>query len=204
VSAFLTERELDLADRVARRFASGNREWVEYDDLYQECVIWFIENADKAAEYIEQEQDNKLWAAVSNRARAYVAREKAARSGYEPEDQFHYSIGLVEDLLPLLFEDSWREPAARADSSGSSSRSNPREGNNLVAMVADVRTGYEKLGVGDQDIIEKIYGGGDPRNNVADEAAILGITPEAMKKRIRRSIGRLRKPLGGPNIRREE
>jgi hypothetical protein len=203
VSTYLTEQELDVADRVARRFAASNREWVEYDDLYQECVIWFLENQAKATEYIENEQDNKLWASVSNKARAFVAREKAQRSGYEPEDQFHYSIGLVEDLLPLLFENAWREPAARADSSGSAARANPREGNNLVAMVADVRTGYEALGVGDQDLIKNIYGGGDPRKNVADEAAILGISPDAMRKRIRRSIGRLRKPLGGPFVRSE-
>lgn len=229
-----SDEEMQMADRVARRFLSGNKGFVEYEDLYQECLTWFVEHPRKAAEYAEDERKGgaMLWQALSNTCRDYVRQERAAKSGYSPDDQYFYSIGMVQNMLPLIFNNDFTsqavvnvvdrsaEPEKDLDQrklGGSSLQESVgapavmprrprgyRTTSDIPEMVADVKVGYESLTEQDKALLENIYGSGDPRKNMTDEAAILGITREALAARVRRACGRLRKPLGGSPPRREE
>lgn len=188
-----TDEEMELADRAARRHTG---QWAEYDDLRQECLIWFVENEGTWVRWQEEgNYEHKVRASLANHCKRYIMQEKAARSGYSPEDQFFYSIGMVNDLMPLIFG----EPDVLVNNGQTEAKppANPQENNNLQAMIADIKVGYEALSDADKLMLGAVFDGGDPRRNLADEAAVLGISRDAMDKRVRRALGRLRKPLGG-------
>lgn len=221
--------EMELAHTVAKRMSSGQQGYAEYSDLYQECLVWFVEHERTAQEYNEDGRRGrgKMFAALRNQCRQYIRAQRAARDGYSPDDQFYYSIGMIETLLPFIFgnmdypvdngtdsgANSQRARDIRQDwakvfeaGSNEQGRKNPdtinRKGrsngqSDLPAMVADVAVGYHTLNETDRDLLANIYASGDPRQNMQDEAAHLGITVDAMRERKRRAIGRLRKPLGG-------
>lgn len=57
--------------------------------------------------------------------------------GYDPDDQFFYTPGLVRELLPMAL--TGPVPPARGLAEQSSTPGDPATGGNLQAMILDVR-----------------------------------------------------------------
>lgn len=187
---------------VARQLRSRYRDFVEYEDVQQELYIWYIKNHRKVAAW-EEEHHEKSVARLVNRSlrnagEKYCRKQKAEMSGYEPDDEFFYSIPMVADMLQLYFDPDWMEPAAIQLGTVSSGKP-AEEGWNLQAMVADVGKCYEQMPTADQHLLREVYGGEVPvRDAIAWLALEWECTPNAADHRIRRVLGRLRAKLGGP------
>lgn len=187
---------------VSRQLRSKYRDFCEYEDIQQELYIWYIKHHTKVEKWEEELHEKSVARLVAkslrNAGERYCRRQKAMLTGYEPEDEFFYTIPMVTDMLQLYFDPEWMEPRAIELTTSSSGKA-PNEGWNLQAMVADVGRGYESLSASDQHLLREVFGGEVPvRDAIAWYALEWGITENAADHRIRRIVGRIRAKLGGP------
>lgn len=197
----LTEADHAAVASAARQLKSRYRDFCEYEDIQQELYIWLLHHYDKVEEwratFHERTAERYTVKSLRNAGEKICRREKASQSGYEVDDEFFYSIPMVADMLQLYFDPDWMAPTV--DVTHESDKRPPQEGGNLVAMLADVGMAYEAMPLFDRELLRRIYDGGTPvRDAIAYEASGAGIAHDAMDKRIRRVIGRLRQKLGGP------
>ena len=190
-----------LVSSVSRQLRS-RYQMCEYADIQQELYVWYVQHHHKVAQW-EEEYHPKTAArftakSLRNCGERYCRKEKAAKEGYEVEDEFFYSIPMVADMLQLYFDPDWTSPRG-IELGKSPSGAPPEEGGNLMAMVADVGKAYEAMSPSDQCLLAGVYDGTVPvRDAIADLALSWGITHGAADRRIRRILGRLRTKLGGP------
>jgi hypothetical protein len=187
---------------IARQLRGKYRGFVELEDIQQELYIWYVRNHHKVSLWEEEHHEKSAARLVAkslrNHGEKYCRREKASVSGYEPEDEFFYTIPMCADMLQLYFDPEWMEPRALELTTTSSGKP-ANEGWNLQAMVADVGRAYEALPASDRDLLQEVYGGAVPvRDAIAWKALEWDITANAADHRIRRVVGRLRAKLGGP------
>lgn len=186
---------------VSRQLRSRYRDYCEYEDIQQELYIWYIKHHRKVEAWQEQYHEKSvarlLAKSLRNHGEKYCRQEKAAVVGYEPDDEFFYTIPMVADMLQLYFDPDWSAPRAIEMTTTSSGKA-PNEGWNLQAMVADVGKAYEALPASDQALLREVYEDGNPRDAIAFLALQWDITPNAADHRIRRVVGRVRAKLGGP------
>ena len=205
----ITEADWVLCQEVAARIADGWQGYVEAEDLEQECLIWFLEHPKYATEYRDNGKsgERKLRNSLVNKARKYAIREKAARSGYDQEAEYYYSLEEIERLLPPFFSRDWMGSGLMTmpESGRSSNRPIPSEGNNLVVKLADIAKAFKRLSTHQQLLLKRIYGEpGDYRLLLNQEASRNGVTVNTQRQRIRRVLGRMRKTLGGKRPYRDE
>lgn len=186
----------------SRQLRSRYRDYCEYEDIQQELYIWYIKNHERVAAWEEQYHEKSVARLVAkslrNAGEKYCRKQKALSVGYEPDDEFFYTIPMVADMLQLYFDPEWMEPRAIELTTSSSGKA-PNEGWNLQAMVADVGRAYEALPASDQHLLREVYGGNVPvRDAIAWYALEWGITQNAADHRVRRVVGRVRAKLGGP------
>jgi len=187
---------------VSRQLRSRYRDFAEYEDIQQELYIWYVKNHRKVARWEEEHHEKSVARLVAkslrNHGEKYCRREKAAAVGYEPDDEFFYTIPMVADMLQLYFDPEWMEPPGMQLTTTSGGKP-PQEGWNLQAMVADVGKCYEQMPEADRKLLHEVYGGEVPvRDAIAWLALEWEVTPNAADHRIRRVLGRLRAKLGGP------
>lgn len=189
---------------VAKRLRSRYHPFVEYEDLQQELYIWYLKSGHrKLKEWQEQHVEKSVQRLVTkslwNAGEKYARKEKALQTGYEPEDEFFYSIPMVADMLTLYLDPDWTAPRGITyDNIQVASGKPSSEGSfNLQTMVADVGKAYEALSESDKGLLSRVYTG-DPREVIAVLALEWNITPNAADHRVRRVVGRIRAALGGP------
>jgi len=206
--AEFTELDNAAVASASRILTSRYRAYCEYEDIQQELYVWMVKKYDKVLEwreeYSEKHAERMLVRALRNAGERYCRDEKAQQTGYEPSDEFFYTIPMVSDMLQLYFDPDWTAPAALQLTQTSGGKP-PQEGWNLQAMVADVGKGYSHLSRTDQELLKRVFGGEVPvRDAIALEALWWGITVGAADRRIRRVVGRIRSQLGGPRPWRNE
>lgn len=197
--------ELIPADHAAvasatRQLMSRYRGHVSYEDVQQECYVWLLSNYHKAVLWREEREhpEQMIVKALRNAGEKYCRNEKAEHDGYLPEDEFFYSIPMVRDLLILSFDKDWMMPGSvQLDAVRSGTPSN--EGGNLMAMVADVGRALSTLAPHDREVLSRVYDTKDPDQEIAVLALEWDVTTKAADMRVRRTLGRLRAALGGPN-----
>ena len=181
------------------------RNFVDYEDLQQECYLWLFLNNEKVTKWREEKSvrhaERTIIKALRNAAERYARKEKAAQQGYEPEDEFFYSLPMCADLLQLYFTPDWMVPAGRDLTNDKVTTGKPsNETGDLMTMVADVGRAYEALPAHDRGLLAFVYNG---ERVVSDAIAFLSleweVTYSAANSRVRRVMGRLRDKLGGPN-----
>lgn len=183
-----------------RQLMSRYRGHVSFEDVQQECYVWLIANYHKVMTWREEREhaEQTLVKALRNAADRYCRQEKAEHDGYVPEDEFFYSIPMVRDLLTLSFDPDWMMPGSmQLDAVRSGTPAN--EGGNLMTMVADVRRALGTLTPHDRELLARVYDTRDPDQEIAVLALEWDVTTKAADMRVRRTLGRLRAALGGPN-----
>lgn len=101
------------------------------------------------------------WSVVKpeDEARIHQERTKARRLGYELDDVFWYTPGLVEQLIPMAAKPDWKPTDETLDQNGKPGRSKPaREGGDLLAMVMDVRRAAKAVGWNPNAIVDYLGG----------------------------------------------
>lgn len=196
----------DIVPSVGSSIARRYRQWVERDDVVQECYTWAMMRADHYYEMLSEE--NKLQRTINEKriiwqmrrhAERYVRKEKARKAGYKITDEAFYEAAVISQLLPhvitSVIDGTVLEQAQQLIDDGQPRRpSAPAEGGNLLAMLIDIKKAYIKLDIEDKDIlIQRHY------NNLTlqDMATYLGCAVSTADRRCQSALRKLQNLLGG-------
>ena len=182
------------------------RQWVERDDVKQECMQWALIRT----EYINSQlsepdtdkrrhNEQKLAWQMSRAAERYCRKEKAAKSGYQLGDEAYYQTFIVGQLLPFVIasvldgtvleqaQDMVRDGQPKGTSS-------PAEGGNLLAMLLDIKRGYEQLDAETQRILTLRY---HENFTLEQIGGVLGCHTSTADRKCNRALRELIRKLGG-------
>jgi DNA-directed RNA polymerase specialized sigma24 family protein len=197
VTEEITAEEIKLARQGALSAYRSGRGVVESQDLVGEANLWLVSHMPKVVQWRDQGRHgrNKLRNACRQRCLTIIAKERQRRSGLEPGDAFYYSAQIIRELLPDIFDvDDWNN-TSMAMSSEVRSPSRPSEGNNRLAMIADIRSAFYSLSQKDQDFLMDLYkDGGLPVDVVA---TTWEVTERTVKRRDDRIMEKMVERLGG-------
>lgn len=196
----------DLIKGAAHSVARRYRHYTTAADLSQDLFVFALSRATQLNEELTEAEGNskeeykwvqrKVAARLRRAAERSARKEKAARSGYLAADEYFYDTTQIAQLLPaaLQFE---QEGALLVDQieEGPKAPKAPAEGGNLLAMVVDIRTAYDKLELDDQQMLEQRYGSSPML--LKDMAEAWNISDSQVDRRIQSALRRLIDNLGG-------
>lgn len=192
-----TPQEMKLSRQGALSAARSARGLVSADDLVQEAALWMIQHYDKVSHWRTQGRhgENKLRNACRQRCLTVVARERRVKSGLTKGDTFYYSMQIIREVLPDIWdEDDWNGGGVRY-SADIKAPTRPSEGNNRLAMIADIRSAFYSLKKTEQQLLEALYRDGGL--DVEIVAVSLDVHPRTVKRREVRVMDKMVEGLGG-------
>jgi DNA-directed RNA polymerase specialized sigma24 family protein len=196
----------DIAPSVAYAVHRQFKQWVEREDVKQECMQWAMQRVDYINSQLSEpdtetrrHNEQKIAWQMSRAAERYCRKEKSVKSGYQLGDEAFYQTAILGQLLPFVIAsvldgtvlEQAQEMIRDGQPKGSSS---PAEGGNLLAMLLDIKRGYLKLSEEHQRILVLRY-----HENLTLEqiGAILGCHFTTADRRCTRALQALNNELGG-------
>lgn len=196
----------DIAPSVANAVYKQFRNFVERDDVKQECMQWAMARVDYIQSQLaepdtEQRRHNeqKIAWQMSRAAERYCRKEKATKSGYQTTDEAYYQTAMLGQLLPFVIAsvidgtvlEQAQEMIRDGQPKGSSS---PAEGGNLLAMLLDIKKCYQKLEEEDKRVLMLRY-----HENLTLEriGEVLGCHRSSADRRCHHALRELNALLGG-------
>ncbi len=182
--------ELDVAEinRVAKQAATAAARRVSgssVDDLAQSCWVWVMSNEGRILEWGQDEYGGtgRLYKSLYHYCLDQAQRDLAQRTGYRASDNYYYSVHQLRCLLPWWFEEGRSDPPAVL----------PDRDAKL-----DMDAGWKGLSEADRRLLARAFDG-DPEPGELYQALAVewGISDEAARKRVERSIRRLQQQIGG-------
>ena len=159
----------DLVPSVVTVVHRRYRKYVDRADLTQEAYAWVMTRVTYFNGLLEDENDavrlinQKRIAFQMRRAiERYARKEKAARSGYQTNDESFYDTVTIAQLLPYVIasvvNDTAIEQAQNLINDGTPRKpAAPAEGGNLLATLIDIKRSYESLDEDDKNILRLRY-----------------------------------------------
>ena len=196
----------DLVPSVAGTIYRRYRQWVEREDVVQECYAWAMNRASHYAELLNEENtiqrvinEKRIAWQMRRHAERYSRKEKAKKSGYQIGDESFYDTVLLGQLLPHVIasvvDGTVLEQAQNLINDGQPRKpSAPAEGGNLLALLIDIKKAYLKLDIVDKDILIKRY---HESFTLEQMAEYLGCATSTADRRCQSSIRKLQNLLGG-------
>ena len=150
---------------IHRRF----RAYTEKADLMQEAWSFTLSRGNQFNELLSDESEvqrkwneKKIAWQIRRHLERYARKEKAAKSGYHINDEAYYDTITIAQLLPFVIKahvtDTALEQSQILVNDGTPRKpAAPAEGGNLLAMLVDIKKGYERLDKFDQDILRLRY-----------------------------------------------
>lgn len=194
----LTDRELQIITQGATNAHKAQREFVPLPDLINEGVLWCLEHPKKVELWREKGKygENLLRHSVKQKCLSHVAKERRRVYRLERDDIAYYNPAVVREILPDIFDiDDWMTSSTASDMDKVSGLSRPSEGNNRLAAIVDVKSGFESLSDDDKTLLSELYADGGLSHQVL--AATLEVTERTVQRREERAIQRLVDRLGG-------
>lgn len=181
-----------VADEYYKKFNMVDRE-----DIRQSLYEWFVLHPLKLTEweaFSKKSAQNLLYRSLRNQALDYCQFWKAKTLGYEMSDVFFYDAAVVEAILPsVLRGDVTEAPKLNLGMPGKPSA--PAEGGNLMAMMAEIKGAFIKLGDEDRNILYQKHANSLTYGAIAEELKLP--SDDAARMRHKRAIKRLITRLGG-------
>lgn len=182
--------------------------YVEIEDMRQECFAAALEKQDRMVGWLRRDGqgnikqgERSILKFFHKRAEKYAREQKAQALGYEPDDEYFYQSVLIESLISVLSTGDY-ELAGQildpADVGGRRKKSLPSEGNNIVALVADVERAFKTLSERDQQVLMLKYGSALSSQEIADQ---MGVTRQRIDQLLHRGVRKMVEVLGGENPR---
>ena len=196
----------DIVFSVARTIFSRYRNFVEREDVVQECWSWYYSRAEHFNQLLSEENtvqrvinEKRMAWQMKRHAERYARREKATRSGYKLTDEAFYDTVVIAQLLPhviaSVIDNTVLEQAQNLINDGQPKKqSAPAEGGNLLATLIDIKKAYLKLDVVDKDILIKRY---HENLTLQELATYLECATSTADRRCQNSLRRLQNNLGG-------
>lgn len=159
----------DLVASVTTSIYRRYRQWVEREDINQECYAWYFSRVDHFNELLSEENtvqrtinEKRIAWQMRRHLERYCRKEKANKSGYKPGDESFYETIVIAQLLPhviaSIIDNTVLEAAQNLINDGQPRKqAAPAEGGNLLAILIDIKKAYLKLDVVDKDILIKRY-----------------------------------------------
>lgn len=169
---------------------------LERSDLEQECWVWAITHPAKLSEYLSEAEDGgmgRIRRSMTNAARRWAETERAAASGYSPDDVYWYSITELGVLLGAAL-DPYGAQVGRGDDEPARG-GDPAVAGNWVTLLTDVRRAYDALGLGDRELLAQRYSYGLLDREMA---SLHGVGTSTVDRWLKRALRHLQDQLGGP------
>jgi DNA-directed RNA polymerase specialized sigma24 family protein len=196
----------DIIYSVTKTIVSRYRNFVERDDVIQECWSWYYSRIKHFNELLSEENtiqrvinEKRVAWQMKRHAERYARREKATKSGYKLADEAFYNTVTIAQLLPhviaSVIDNTVLEQAQIVINDGQPRKqAAPAEGGNLLATLIDIKRAYLKLDVVDKDILIKRYN----ENLTLQELSVyLECAISTADRRCQNALRRLQNNLGG-------
>lgn len=196
----------ELATSVAYAIHRRYKNWVERDDVTQECIAWAITRSAYITEQMSVEDAKQLehnerriaWQ-MKRAVERYARKEKANKSGYQINDEVYYQTFTLGQLLPFVIAsiidgtvlEQMQEMINDGQPRGSSS---PSEGGNLLAALIDIKKCFLKLDQKDQTVLRMRHYDNATLQQIAQ---YLECATSTADRRVSNSLRRLQDELGG-------
>ena len=196
----------ELAPSVAYAIHRRYKNWVERDDVAQECIAWAItrnayitdQMSVEDPQQLEHNQRRIAWQ-MKRAVERYARKEKANKSGYQINDEVYYQTFTLGQLLPFVIAsvidgtvlEQMQEMINDGQPRGSSS---PAEGGNLLAALIDIKKCFMKLDQKDQTVLRMRHYDNATLQQIAQ---YLECAVSTADRRCSNSLRRLQDELGG-------
>jgi len=134
------------ASQVSRRY----REYVTFEDLYQEAISWVLAHPGTVQARLDDGRrgSTRLTGQIAGFIVGLARKEKAQAIGYNPDDEAFYTRGMVEALLPAVWDDNYMEsPPSQDGGEYQKQKSDPSTSGTWLAMACDVRKAWGVSGM---------------------------------------------------------
>ena len=199
---------LELASSVTTTIYRRYKNYVEKDDIKQECVAWAIGRTAYINEQMSELDDEKrkhnesrIAFQMRRAAERYARKEKASKSGYQTTDEAYYESAKLGQLLPFVIasvvDGTVLEQIQQMIQDGQpKGKSSPSEGGNLLATLIDIKRCFLKLDIEDQNILRLRH---FDSLTLKEIAAQMECAVSTADRRCQHSLRRLIELLGGPS-----
>ena len=196
----------DLVPSVANTIYRRYKNHLEKDDIKQELMAWAMTRAadhtEDLMEPIEERRrhnEQRIAWQMKRAGERYARKEKAAKSGYQTNDEVYYESATLGQLLPFviasIIEGTVLEQAQEMINDGQpKGSSSPAEGGNLLANLIDIKRGYLKLDQDDQTILRMRH---HESFTLQQLAGVLECAISTADRRCEQALRRLQDNLGG-------
>jgi RNA polymerase sigma factor (sigma-70 family) len=196
----VTEFAAVAAAPVHRNF----NKFIDFDDLKQSACEFAVKKKSKIIEYLDREDKQERRqgeAALIKMLRRHcdrVARkEKAARLGYQPEDEYFYRPVMVENLIKVWGSGDFDLVGQVFDPAEMGQKRKIKvasEGNDLLAMMADIDAAMKSL---DSRTYGVLYLRLVDEMKLVEIAKEWEISPQRVDQIVQRGIRKIIEYLGG-------
>jgi RNA polymerase sigma factor (sigma-70 family) len=179
-----------VAAATARAYPQATRE-----DVSQQLWAHAQANLPRLFDYMQRQDGERIIRSILNQeARTYAIKERAAVTGYAPDDQEWYTPNQIRAILPDVYEyENWQSFERR----GQERRATPianATGDRLAAIL-DVRKALDQILPDQRDILRQHYGEGWGLEDIGEAWSI---SEGAARQRLHRAVHAVRNALGGP------
>ena len=196
----------DIVASVSLSIYRRYRQFVERDDVKQECYAWYYSRAEHFNNLLSDENpvqrvinEKRMAWQMRRHCERYARKEKANKSGYKIGDETFYDSVVLGQLLPHVIasvvDNTVLEAAQNLINDGQPRKqAAPAEGGNLLAILIDIKKAYLKLDVADKDLLIKRY---HENLTLQEMAEYLGCAVSTADRRCASALRKLQNILGG-------
>jgi hypothetical protein len=194
---------ISIAAGPSRSIARKYSGYVEREDLKQSMVEWAIRHPHKIHEYLDREDVGERRGGTAALMQVFwregdriARREKAAQSGYRPEDEWFYSIAQIRDAILAILNGQTEHMGVTSESERRSV-SDPANGGNARAIVADIMLAMRDLTSEEQFFIQTYVLDEPGGRQMLGELYEMSV--DSLSKKAHRLLSKMRAMLGGPS-----
>jgi RNA polymerase sigma factor (sigma-70 family) len=193
----------EITASLAWNLSKKYHRFAEFDDIKQAMNEYAWKRRDKVSEYLIREDDNerragfKAFTTFMRRAgERYARKEKAKALGYELGDEYFYKLAMIENLIKVLGSEDAHlsNQVLDPDVHGVKAKKQLSEGNNLLAMLADVDKAMAKLDPRTAGILQLRFANDLPLSEIATEWEI---SPQRVEQIVNKGLRDISEYLGG-------
>ena len=193
----------EITSSIAWGLSKKYHRFAEFEDIKQAMNEYAWKRKDKVSEYllrdneVERKMGYKAFSTFMRRAgERYARKEKARALGYELGDEYFYRLVMIETLIKVLGSEDAQltNQVMDPDVHGVRAKKQASEGNNLLAMLADVDRAMKKLDLRTHSILNSKY---SSDLSLAEIAKEWDISPQRVEQIINKGLRDISEYLGG-------
>jgi RNA polymerase sigma factor (sigma-70 family) len=197
---------VDIVPSVASVVYRRYRNYVEREDLIQECYLWATSRNASLVEQLNEENllrrtanERRIAWQMKRHAERYARKEKANKSGYKIADEAFYDTATLAQLLPfviksIVLDTALEQSQVMINDGQPRKQSAPAEGGNLLASLVDIKKAFVRLPEEDKQILILRYYDNVTLQNIAE---YLECAVSTADRRVNNSLRKLQNNLGG-------